>query len=156
MNDSAVCPLEPHFRGQHGQRIKNWNALDNRKWSSWNTLSRPVNLFEICWIVVETLRREHGPKWTRLCDLLLTWSSWWLHFQSECKSCRMLLVVKLEVPSSSSFRDVPEINVFVTAESVAEVTFTIAYYAKYWSINVLDMTSLSASIMLQIGKDYYI
>ena len=49
------------------------------------------NAFAFCFKTVlssNQLSRDHdpqcSPKWTRLCDFLLTWSNWWRHFLSGC------------------------------------------------------------------------
>ena len=98
--------LSPHFRSQ-GTKMS--NMLHKMKWSPSITVCKIVNLSRIGWTVIEKSRPEHDPKWTRLCDLQPTGSSWWRHFQSTGKDYWGLWwVLNLEVASSRSFRDFPK------------------------------------------------
>ena len=54
--ETMVGPLKTHFRGQWAEIS---NGLHSRKW---NTLSKAVNNFEICWTVIEKWRPKHDPK----------------------------------------------------------------------------------------------
>ena len=44
--------------------------LHNSKRSAWIIMHKTISLFEIGWAVIEKSQPEHGPKMTRLCDLL--------------------------------------------------------------------------------------
>ena len=90
-----------------GQLAKMSNRTHKRKRSPWITVSNTVNFLRICWTIIEKLPPEHGPKWTRLCDLLPTGSSWRCHFRWKCRDYRGRCCVKIfEVNSVINFRDI--------------------------------------------------
>ena len=93
----------PIFRGQ-GAKMAN-RLLHKRKLSYWITISKTVNSFRIDWSVIEKSRREHDPKWTCLCDLLLNGSSHWRHFRGKCKTTEGYALLNFEAASISAFRE---------------------------------------------------
>ena len=115
----AVGPLEPYFRGQLEQKCQIGYAWRNEALES---VSKTVNVFRIGWTVIES-RPERDPKWTRLCDLLPTWSSWWRHFRWKCKlTIEGYAVLNFEIASFSSFRDIKIIIWWRRRTSVISIT----------------------------------
>ena len=83
--------LSPPFSGSRSKSVY-W--LHKRKWSPWITVSKTVNCFRIGWTIIEKLRCELDLKWTHLCVLLSTRSSWWRHFRWKCKDYWRLCCIK--------------------------------------------------------------
>ena len=95
--------LSPHFRSQ-GAKMSTW--LQKSKWSPWITVSKT---FRIGWAIVEKSRPELDPKWTPLCDLLPTGSSWWRNFRWNVKTIEGYGALNFEIASFSSFQGPPKI-----------------------------------------------
>ena len=93
------------FRGQ-GAKLS--NGLQNRKWSTWITLSKTLNLSEIGWTVVTKSRPKHDQNWIRLWDSCRPEEDYAVISNRNVKTIEVYIVANVELASSSSFRDLPK------------------------------------------------
>ena len=116
-------------------------AHTTENWRNSIALYETVKLFDIGWIVIEKSRPEHDPKWTRLCDLLPTESSWRRHLQSKCKDHRGYAALAFKVAIFNCFSYFPK-NHSVTVKSVTAAVVWMRFAADWME----QMTSFPARV----------